>query len=97
MLDRIISLFRPPRRVVMARFNAASRSDESQRNFSGTDFLSADAAMSQDVRRLIRRPGPERNLPTTVLPRHRFQPWPTTPVGTGPRSASKIPRRQDHS
>ena len=42
-----------PRKSVIARFNAASRSPDSMRNFQGSDFLSADAAMSRSVRQLI--------------------------------------------
>ena len=42
-----------PRQQVIARFNAASRSPESMRNFQGSDFLSADAAMSRSIRKLI--------------------------------------------
>ncbi|NMA46086.1 MAG: phage portal protein [Lentisphaerae bacterium] len=40
-------------RRVYARYNAASTSADSARNFSGTDYLSADAAMTRHVRRLI--------------------------------------------
>ncbi|NMA39006.1 MAG: phage portal protein [Lentisphaerae bacterium] len=40
-------------RRIAARINAASRSADSQRNFSGADYLSADAALNRSVRRLI--------------------------------------------
>lgn len=53
MIRKIINLFSPKRRRVLARYNAASQSMDSLRNFAGTDFLSADAAMSRSVRRLI--------------------------------------------
>jgi lambda family phage portal protein len=53
MLKKILSRFRSGGSRVLARYNAASRSGDSMRNFAGTDFLSADAAMSRSVRRLI--------------------------------------------
>lgn len=53
MLKKFLNLFRRPRPLLLARFNAASRSADSMRNFAGTDFLSADAAMSREVRKLI--------------------------------------------
>lgn len=53
MLKKIKSLFSAPAKRIFARFNAASRSRDSQRNFSGADYLSADAALNREVRRLI--------------------------------------------
>jgi lambda family phage portal protein len=52
MLKKLTNLITRPfrRAIVQARFNAASRSLDSMRNFAGSDFLSADAAMSREVR-----------------------------------------------
>ena len=40
-------------RRLAASYHAASRSPDAMRNYAGTDFLSADAALSHSVRRLI--------------------------------------------
>lgn len=47
------SIFRPVRRYIRAAFNSASTSESSQRNFAGSDFYSADAAMQRHIRLLI--------------------------------------------
>ena len=54
-LKKVINAMRPTTglRRILGRYNAASMSADSTRNFAGTDFLSADAAMSRSVRRII--------------------------------------------
>ncbi len=47
------SIFRPVRRYIRAAFNSASMSESSQRNFAGSDYYSADAAMRRHIRLLI--------------------------------------------
>lgn len=53
MLKKLLNKVRNVPVRILARFNAASRSSDSMRNFSGTDYNSADAAMSRETRRLI--------------------------------------------
>ena len=47
------SIFRPVRRIIQARYNSASMSESSQKNFAGADYYSADAAMQRHIRLLI--------------------------------------------
>ena len=53
MLKKLLNAILPARRTIVARYNAASQSADSQRNFAGADLLSADAAMRRTVRLII--------------------------------------------
>ena len=53
MMNWLKSIFRPVRRLIQARFNSASTSESSMRNFAGADYYSADAAMQRHIRLLI--------------------------------------------
>lgn len=53
MINWLKSIFRPVRRIIQARYNSASMSESSQKNFAGADYYSADAAMQRHIRLLI--------------------------------------------
>lgn len=70
--------------VVVARYDAASRNGENTRHWAAADYLSADAAASEDVRRTLRSRA-RYEIANNTYARGMINTLADDTVGTGPR------------
>ena len=70
--------------VIVARYDAASRNGENTRHWAAADYLSADAAASEDVRRTLRSRA-RYEIANNTYARGMINTLADDTVGTGPR------------